>query len=206
MISGAKRRGLLRTIVGLTAIVMLLGVAGLAIAQSTPTQINGCYNTTNGNLATLTTKTVVCQTGETAITWNTQGPQGPAGSTGPIGPQGPIGPAGPAGPMGPTGPMGPQGPKGDTGPTGSSLDGYVVVSATSPNTSWEHREKSVSCPDEKRIISGGAHVSGEVEDQRTVSIHASYPADQTTWTARAYEVNWTGRMWKLTAWAICVSI
>ena len=84
------------------------------------------------------------------------------------------------------------------------MDGYVIVSANSPDNSWNNKEISVKCPGGKRVLSGGAQVWDPM--LRDVSVYASYPDDENKWIARAYEVNWVSYDWYLSVYAICVSV
>jgi len=235
-ISEAKRTGLLRTIVAITALVLLVGTASLAAAQTITSDgaIHACAHNVNGNLSSLTLNQPICTDVETLMSWNMEGPEGPTGPAGPVGPegpqgppgpvgpdgpQGPIGPVGPAGPqgvpgpMGPMGPtgatgqMGPSGPKGDTGLRGpSGMEGYIQVFAESPRNSSASKEVFAHCPAGKRVIGGGAQAWGDINQNRDVGIVANFPLDHDTWRARAYEVNGIAATWGVTAYAICVSI
>ena len=207
MIERAKRRGLLRTVVGLGAVVLLIGIAGFAVAQTPPTEIYGCYNTTNGNLSTLTTKFTSCQQGETAISWNVQGqpgPQGPVGPAGPEGSQGPPGPTGPTGPMGLTGPAGPVGPQGPAGPEGDpGLANWVRITEVTERDSQHPKEISLSCPTGTKLLGGGARVGGLGYPPREIALVTSAPVNNTTWMARAHEIDSTDAYWKLRVYVIC---
>ncbi len=121
-----------------------------------------------------------------------QGPVGPTGAPGPQGSPGPRGPQGPTGPQGDTGPQGqpgpegspgPQGPVGPTGPPGADarfLDILQVQVVEPPGV----QERTVSCPDDYLVVSGGARGNGPTGTQSDAEVIESYPASATSWTSR----------------------
>jgi hypothetical protein len=110
-------------------------------------------------------------------------------------------------PAGPQGPMGAQGAKGDQGPQGAQgvpgLAALQIVGVESPSSSSSSRNVTVTCPAGKQLVGGGAEVIGASGD---VALDESYPNTQTTWIARAYEVNATADNWSLAAYAICAQV
>ena len=111
----------------LAAATLALVVTGsFAAAQVVPADvspgvINGCRNTTNGQLRVVAAGTA-CKNGEADLDWNAQGVKGDKGDTGAKGPVGPTGATGATGPAGPQGPAGPAGPAGPQGPAGAPAD------------------------------------------------------------------------------------
>ncbi len=105
-------------------------------------------------------------------------------------------------------PIGQKGPKGDAGENGApgapGVSGLEVVSMTSPTNSGAQRGLEVPCPAGKRVLGGGAEVVGGSND---VAIYASHPLPgQTSWRAWAHEVDPTGDVWSLSAYAICANV
>jgi hypothetical protein len=61
------------------------------------------------------------------------------------------------------------------------------------------------CPSGKRVIGGGARVTGT--GAGTVSIVESFPdSDGTKWNTLAREVNATVAVWQLTSYALCAVV
>ena len=139
------------------------------------------------------------------------GATGADGATGPIGPTGTDFTPGATGAQGPTGPMGPTGPTGvgetgPTGPTGSAgVSDWERVSAPSIlSDSTSPKTATVSCTGSKKLLGGGAVLSGVTTGN--VVIVASYPSLDNQWTATAAEGSPTPTDWVITAWAICGNI
>jgi hypothetical protein len=97
----------------------------------------------------------------------------------------------------------PAGAPGPAGPPGlSGVERRDVISATnSTNT----KTLSAVCPTGKRVIGGGARVTGSgVAD---VTINESFPdSDGTKWNAVARESDPTLGSWALTAYALCAIV
>jgi hypothetical protein len=100
----------------------------------------------------------------------------------------------------PAGQQGPQGPAGPPGVTG--LERKELVSATN---STAFKTLSAICPTGKRVIGGGARVTGTgIAD---VAIVDSFPdSDGTKWNAAARESDPTLGQWALTAYALCATV
>ena len=94
------------------------------------------------------------------------------------------------------------GAPGPAGPPGvSGLQRVDIASATS---SVDSRSVALTCPAGKRVLGGGARVTGEGSNR--VSIVESYPGDANTWNARAAEVVSTTAQWQLHAFALCANV
>jgi hypothetical protein len=103
----------------------------------------------------------------------------------------------------PTGPTGARGPQGPPGPAGiSALERRDIVT---PNTSAGVKTSSAVCPAGKRVIGGGARVTGAgVAD---VSIVEAYPdSDGTKFNAIARESDPTALTWALQVYAMCATV
>lgn len=164
-----------------------------------------------------------------------QGQQGPAGAAGPAGPQGPPGPAGPPGPTGATGatgangPPGPAGVPGVTGPAGVAgpagsagpagpqgapgTSGLVRVAQTSAVDSATTKSVTVTCPESKRALGGGAVITfGTGAGQPSnLALSRSEPAvdgsgEPTGWVATANETTAVAGTWSVTAVALCATV
>jgi hypothetical protein len=102
-----------------------------------------------------------------------------------VGGQGPAGPAGPAGPPG--------------------ISGLQRVDAVSGSASANSKTVVVTCPSSKRVVGGGARVTGSGSGK--VSIVESYPdSNGSQWDARAAEVVATTATWQLQAYALCATV
>jgi hypothetical protein len=121
---------------------------------------------------------------------NGQLPSGPPGARGADGLPGPAGAAGPQGPQGPGGPQGPPG-----------VSGLEVVSQSSGSNTDDAKLIWAQCPTGKKVIGGGARVSGPAEP--FVAITRSAPTDTRQWEAEAHEHDKVSLEWTLTAIAIC---
>jgi hypothetical protein len=128
----------------LVAAVLGCAAAGVAYATTsggaaTPSVIQACMNSTNGNLRVVANNQRDCRNGETPLSWNQAGAQGSKGDPGPQGVPGPKGDpgqpgaqgaAGPKGDPGDQGPKGDKGDKGDTGPPGPAISGLSDLVGT----------------------------------------------------------------------------
>jgi hypothetical protein len=100
-------------------------------------------------------------------------------------------------------PAGAQGPQGPAGPPGIiGLERRDVVSATN---SIAAKTASAVCPAGKRVIGGGARVTGAgIAD---ITINDSFPdSDGTKWNVAARESDATLGQWTLTAYALCATV
>jgi len=86
-----------------------------------------------------------------------------------------------------------------TAPAGFS--GLEVPTGASALDSSTPKAVVVNCPLGKKVIGGGARVTGAGASE--VSVTEGYPSSATQWTTRAIEVNATGGSWTLTAFAFC---
>lgn len=100
----------------------------------------------------------------------------------------------PAGPPGPTGPPGPPG-----------ISGIERKDVTSPSSSVNSKSIETVCPSGKRVIGGGARVTGAGAGK--VSVVESFPdSDGTKWNTVAREVDATAAAWQLTGYALCAVV
>jgi hypothetical protein len=100
-------------------------------------------------------------------------------------------PSGPAGPVGPAGPAGPPG-----------LSGVERVETTSPSNSTTTKSVFFACPAGKRLIGGGARVTG---GSPRVALLTSFPDNDNIWRASAAETTATAASWSLTVYSICAT-
>ena len=109
-------------------------------------------------------------------------------------------------PAGPPGPQGPPGPRGAPGAKGAPGIGDLqrVDSATSSSSS-NSKAVVATCPSGKRVIGGGAQVTGSGANK--VSINQSFPdSNGDRWNGNAVEVVATGASWQLHAYALCATV
>ena len=103
-------------------------------------------------------------------------------------------------PRGPTGARGPQGPPGPPG-----IAALERVDALTPASSVNSKTISAVCPSGKRVIGGGARVTGAGAVR--VSIDEAYPdSDGTKFNGVAREVVSTGATWALQVYAMCAVV
>jgi hypothetical protein len=106
----------------------------------------------------------------------------------------------PAGPAGPAGPQGPPGPKGSPG-----VSGLQRVDASTSSSSANSQSVVATCPSGKRIVGGGARVTGNGANK--VSINENFPdSDGNKWNAKAVEVVATGATWQVQAYGLCARV
>jgi hypothetical protein len=88
-------------------------------------------------------------------------------------------------------------------PTTTRLTGLEIVTAATATDSSTPKVVQVNCPAGKRVVGGGARVTGGGTNQvRVTELYASAP---TQWTVRAIENPATGTSWLLTGFAHCVA-
>lgn len=114
--------------------------------------------------------------------------------------QGPQGIPGPKGETGTQGVAGLQGEKGDMGASG--VLGWEKVSTVSASTTEQLKTITVTCPQTKKVLSGGYIVNSSTVTFYTVS---SYPSAENAWTASVHRSS-TTTPWDLTVYAICANI
>jgi len=106
-------------------------------------------------------------------------------------------------PAGPTGARGPQGPAGPPGPAG--IAALERVDITTPTSSASPKTISAVCPSGKRVIGGGARVTGSGAPR--VSIDEAFPdSDGTKFNGVAREVVATSLTWTLQVYAMCATV
>jgi hypothetical protein len=100
-------------------------------------------------------------------------------------------------------PVGAQGPAGPQGPPG--IAGLERKDVITPSSSANSKTISAVCPTGKRVIGGGARVTGAgIAD---VTVNESFPdSDGTKWNAVARESDATIGSWALTAYALCATV
>jgi hypothetical protein len=85
------------------------------------------------------------------------------------------------------------------------VSGLQRIDAVSGSSSTASRTVSVTCPTGKRVIGGGARVTGTGANR--VSIVENFPdSDGVKWNARAAEVVGTAATWELQAYALCANV
>lgn len=100
-------------------------------------------------------------------------------------------------PAGPPGPAGPQGPPG--------VSGLQRVDASTSSSSANSQSVVATCPSGKRIVGGGARVTGNGASK--VSINENFPdSNGAKWNAKAVEVVATGATWQLQAYGLCARV
>ncbi len=105
-------------------------------------------------------------------------------------------PAGPEGPQGPEGPAGPQGPAG--------LSGHQIVTAQSVLNSVAFKTVLAACPAGKKVVGGGAFVSGLPKE---VGVVGSYPVSASTWFVAAHELPALYlENWRLNVRIVCATV
>lgn len=170
-------RRLLLAVLAAMGLAVVGTVVAVASIPDTSGTIHACYLKT-GELRVIDSSTASCAKKETALNWSQTGPQGPPGA------QGATGPAGAAGPPGAPG-----------------VSGYEVVSYTESSQTGFHISASVTCPDGKQAIAGGARALDP-----SGALRGSYPAGQGA-TGGAWEANLTTSSPPgLTVWAICANV
>ncbi len=95
----------------------------------------------------------------------------------------------------PAGPTGPQGPAGAPG-----VSAVERVEAASVNNSTSPKSVQIACPAGKRLLGGGARVTGGGQE---VVLTASFPDNDNIYRASAAENDAFVAAWTLTAFAIC---
>ena len=142
-----------------------------------------------------------CKKGDKELSLGSNSPSIP-GAVGPQGPQGEQGPKGDQGIQGIQGEQGIKGDKGDTGAAGATgVLGWEKVSTVSASTTEQLKTISVSCPQSKKVLSGGFAVNSSTVTFYTVS---NYPSTENTWTASVHRSS-TTTPWDLTVYAICAN-
>lgn len=90
-------------------------------------------------------------------------------------------------------------------PGAPGISGLQRVDAVSGTSSTSSRTVAVNCPSGKRVIGGGARVTGSGANR--VTIVENYPdSDGVKWNARAAEVVGTSATWELQAYALCANV
>ena len=103
----------------------------------------------------------------------------------------------------PAGPPGPQGPPGPRGPAGAV--GLQRFDAATSSSSANSKSVVVTCPSGKRVVGGGARVTGN--GSAKVTITENFPdADGDKWNGKANEVVATGGSWQLQVYALCATV
>jgi hypothetical protein len=109
------------------------------------------------------------------------------------------------GQTGPQGPVGPKGDKGDAGPVG--IAGLQLVTATSELDSSTDKSVLATCPENKRLISGGAAVWRTA--LKGVPAGVALAVSESVgvgWYAIAHETVSTDEAWFIRATATCATV
>jgi hypothetical protein len=88
-----------------------------------------------------------------------------------------------------------------TAPAG--LSGLEIVSGLTATDSSSPKSVTVNCPAGKRVIGGGARVTGAGAGE--VGVTEAYPSTATQWVTLARELDAIGSSWTLTAYAFCAA-
>jgi hypothetical protein len=83
------------------------------------------------------------------------------------------------------------------------VNGHEIVSSASSADSSSPKGVTVSCPAGKKVLGGGARVTGSGAAE--VGVVEEYPVSPTQWATLAREQDPTGSTWTLTALAICAN-
>lgn len=149
-------------------------------------------------------KTKTCNKKDKEIILNTT----TATTSGAIGPQGEPGVKGDKGDTGAQGIQGIQGEKGDKGEKGdpgtvttSGLAGWERISTSSASTTDQLKTVTVTCPVDKKVLSGGFVVNSSTVTFYTVS---NFPSADNTWTTSVHRSS-TTTPWDLSVYAICAT-
>ncbi len=138
-----------------------------------------------------------CKKGDKEFTINSSGQSDTQG------PQGEVGPKGDRGDKGDQGIQGIQGIQGERGEQGaagvSGLTGWEKVSTSSASTTDQLKTVTVTCPVDKKVLSGGFVVNSSTVTFYTVS---NYPSADNTWTTSVHRSS-TATAWDLSVYAIC---
>lgn len=90
-------------------------------------------------------------------------------------------------------------------PGAPGISALQRVDAVSGSSSASSKTVSVNCPSGKRVVGGGARVTGSGANR--VSITENFPdSDGVKWNARAAEVVGTQATWELQAYALCANV
>jgi hypothetical protein len=102
-------------------------------------------------------------------------------------------------------PRGPQGPAGPAGPPGPGVGGLERRSEGTSTDSTNSKSTTATCPSGKRVLGGGARVTGNAA--ASVTISESFPdSSLDRWNATARESDPTDAGWQLTVFALCATI
>jgi hypothetical protein len=106
-------------------------------------------------------------------------------------------------PTGSPGPPGPPGPRGPAGPAG--VAGLQRFDAATSSSSANSKSVVVTCPSGKRVVGGGARITGNGSPK--VTITENFPdADGDKWNGKANEVVATSASWQLQVYALCATV
>lgn len=88
-------------------------------------------------------------------------------------------------------------------PSTTGLTGLEAVTAATAADSSSPKSVTLNCPAGKRVLGGGARVTGAGATE--VAVTEAYPSAPTQWITLARELNSTGGSWTLTAYAFCAA-
>jgi len=87
--------------------------------------------------------------------------------------------------------------------TSTGLSGLEIVSAVTATDSSTPKSITVTCPAGKRVVGGGARVTGASPGDTGVT--EAYPGNPTQWITVARELDPVTGSWTLTAYAFCAA-
>ena len=85
----------------------------------------------------------------------------------------------------------------------SGLSGLEYATAVTATDSSTPKVVLVNCPTGKRVLGGGARVTGG--GTNNVRVTEFYASTQNQWTVRAVESPTTGNSWQLSGWVYCAA-
>jgi hypothetical protein len=85
----------------------------------------------------------------------------------------------------------------------AGLSGLEYATAVTATDSSQPKVILVNCPTGKRVLGGGARVTGG--GTNNVRVTEFYASTQSQWTVRAVENPTTGSSWALTGWVYCAA-
>lgn len=87
--------------------------------------------------------------------------------------------------------------------TSTGLSGLEIVLGATATDSSSPKSVTVNCPVGKRVVGGGARVTGAGAGE--VGVTEAYPSLPTQWITLARELDAIGSSWTLTAYAFCAA-
>ena len=92
-----------------------------------------------------------------------------------------------------------------TGPAGPpGVSALEIITLATAADSASPKSATANCPTGKKVVAGGARVTGPAAAD--VTVVESYPASATQWTALAREGDAIATTWTLTTYALCAIV